>query len=146
MIPDLAGRTIEIIKIDYALQMWTEDNWFLRLASPVLVGRTGTPGQVLHVDGPDAPLPPELADLVGATITQLLVADGGDLVLQLGNRQLVAQAADDHETWEIAGHDGELLICTPGGALTYFPPVPGIGTPAGAGPTPPADVAPSAEA
>ena len=69
------------------------------------------------------PLPPTLDGVVGATITQLLVSEEGHLGVQLGDRQLSVRAADDYEAWQVAGQDGELLICTPGGKLAYFPPV-----------------------
>lgn len=133
VIPDFAGKVIEIVKIDYGLQLWTADNWFILLAGPVLVSNPGAGPREFDVDVPDSPLPPELEGVAGSTITQLLVAEGGHLGIQLGDRQLSVRAGDDYEAWEIAGHDGELLICRPGGELTYFPPVPGAGAP---GPTP----------
>jgi Family of unknown function (DUF6188) len=140
VIPDFTGKAIEIIKISGAVFLWTTDNWEIRLAGPVVVTGGDAAPVTIDVDDPaEVPLPPELAGLVGATITQLLVTEEGHLVLQLPDRQLLAQAAADYEAWQIAGHDGELLICTPGGDLTYFPPVPGIGTPRGTGPAPAED-------
>jgi hypothetical protein len=45
------------------------------------------------------------------------------LGVQLGDRQLPVRADDRYEAWQIAGPDGELLVCTPGGELVHFPPV-----------------------
>lgn len=123
MIPDFAGKVIEIVKIDYGLFMWTADNWEILLAGPVLARVADAPPVEVVVDLPDSPLPPQLSGLVGSTITQLLVTENGDLALQLGDQQLVARAAADYEAWQIAGFDGELLICRPGGELTHFSPV-----------------------
>lgn len=123
MIPDFAGKVIALTKIDFGLYLWTVDNWEILLAGAVLVSVDGQPTAVFDVDVADSPLPPELDGMVGLTITQLLVAEEGHLGLQVGNRQLTVRADDRYEAWQIAGHDGERLICTPGGELTYFPPV-----------------------
>jgi hypothetical protein len=142
VIPDFAGKVVEIVKVDSAFFLWTADNWEIRLAGPVAVSGGGAPPVEIDIEGPGGSLPAELDGVAGSTITQLLVAEGGSLIIRLGDRQLSARAAEDYEAWQIAGHDGELLICTPGGGLTYFPPVPGIGTPAGTG-SPSPDGAPS---
>jgi Family of unknown function (DUF6188) len=139
VIPDFAGKVIALAKIDYGLFLWTADNWEILLAGPVVVTGGGAPPREIDVDTPGSPLPPELDGVVGAAITQLLIADNGDLSIQLGDRQLGVHAADDYEAWQIAGQDGELLICAPGGGRTYFPPVPGIGTPRGTEPGRPED-------
>ena len=128
VIPDFAGKTILIARIDYGFYLWTADNWEIRLAGSVVVSAPGAQPVEIEVDLPDSPLPPEL-DLVGATITQLLVAEDGHLGVQLVDRQLTARVADDYEAWHIAGHDGESLICMPGGELAYFPPVRRDGAP-----------------
>jgi hypothetical protein len=123
VIPDFAGKTVLIARIDYGFYLWTADNWEIRLAGPVLVSAAGAQPAEIEVDVPDSPLPPELDGVVGATITQLLVAEDGHLGVQLGDRLLSARVADDYEAWQVAGQDGERLICMPGGELAYFPPV-----------------------
>ncbi len=123
VIPDLAGEFIVVAKIDYGLHLWTADSWEIVLAGPVLVSGTGTTPTEIEVDVAESPLPPQLADVVGATVAQLLVSEGGDLGVQLQDRQLSVRADDRYEAWQVAGPDGELLVCTPGGELAYFPPV-----------------------
>jgi hypothetical protein len=123
VIPDFAGKVIIIAKIDYGLHLWTADSWEIVLAGPVLVSGTGTAPTEIEVDVAESPLPPQLADVVGATVAQLLVSEGGDLGVQLEDRQLSVRADDRYEAWQVAGPDGELLVCTPGGELAYFPPV-----------------------
>ena len=123
MIPDFAGKSILIVKIDYGLYLWTADNWEILLAGPVQIHRPGGPPSLLEVDVPDGLLPDELAALVGSTITALLVAEDGHLGVQFGDLQLTMPASQMYEAWQVAGRDGELLICRPGGELAYFPPV-----------------------
>jgi Family of unknown function (DUF6188) len=123
VIPDFAGKVIVIAKIDYGFYLWTADSWEILLAGPVQIHRSGGPPTQLEVDVPDGPLPDELADVVGSTITQLLVAEDGHLGVQIGDLQLSMPAATSYEAWQIGGRDGELLICMPGGKLSYFPPV-----------------------
>lgn len=123
MIPDFAGKTILIAKIDYGFYLWTEDNWEIRIAGSVVISAGGAQRAEVEVDVPDSPLPPELDGMVGAAITRLLVAEDGHLGVQLADRQLTARVAEDYEAWHIAGDDGESLICMPGGELAYFPPV-----------------------
>jgi hypothetical protein len=135
VIPDFAGKVIIILKIDYGLYLWTADNWEIRLAGPVLVSSVGAPPTHIEVNVPDSPLPAALQGLVGSLITQLLVAEDGHLGVQLGDVQLSVRVADDYEAWQIAGHDGERLICMPGGELAYFPPVRLDGAPNAAEPT-----------
>jgi hypothetical protein len=135
VIPDFAGKTVLIAKIDYGFYLWTADNWEIRLAVSVVVSAAGAPPVEIEVDVPDSPLPPEL-DVVGATITQLLVAEDGHLGVQLADRQLTARVADDYEAWQIAGQDGERLICMPGGELVHFAPVRRDSTPSNTPPTP----------
>ena len=123
VIPDFAGRTITIIKLDYSLYLWTDDNWVIQLAGPVLVSIAGSAPTQIDVSVADSPLPAELDGVVGSTITNVLVTEDGHLGVQLGDRQLSVRAADMYEAWEIAGPNGERLISTPGGELTHFPPV-----------------------
>ena len=72
MIPDFAGRTIDIARLDWGLHMWTEDNWEILLEAPVTVALTsgadgGSPVTVqVNVEPRDLPAP--LAGVVGSTI------------------------------------------------------------------------------
>ena len=42
VIPDFAGKTITIVKVDFSLYLWTDDNWVIQLAGPVLVSSAGS--------------------------------------------------------------------------------------------------------
>ena len=123
-VPDLAGKVIVIARIDYGLFLWTEDNWEILLAGPVTVTGSGPAAATIDVDVPGVPLPHELAGLVGSTITRLVVGEDGRLDLHLGDRRLSVETDPDYESWQLSGHRGEMWICTPGGGLTHFPPLP----------------------
>jgi hypothetical protein len=125
VIPDLAGRTIDIARVDWGLHLWTDDNWEILLSEPVLVTTVdadGTHQTEIAVDVEPQPLPLPLDGIEGTTILQLLVSRQGHLGITLDDRQLTVAPAPKYEAWQIAGH-GELLICAPRGRLDYFPPL-----------------------
>lgn len=76
-------------------------------------------------------LPPPLEGLEGQPVTSLLVSREGHLGLTIGNRQLSVRAHAAYEARQLMGHDGERLICLPGGELAHFPPVRDAGGDAG---------------
>ena len=138
VIPDFAGKLVADARIDFGLHLRTTDDWRILLAAPILVSGPDLPPREIDVDVAEAPLPEELEAVVGMTITELLVADGGHLGIRLGDIRLSVRA-DDYEAWQIAGHHGERLICMPGGELAYFPPVSVINDPSGTAPRPDTD-------
>jgi hypothetical protein len=54
VIPDFAGKTVLIAKIDYGFYLWTADNWEIRLAVSVVVSAAGTQPVEIEVDVPDS--------------------------------------------------------------------------------------------
>lgn len=125
MIPDFAGKVIEIVKMDFGLRLWTDDNWEILLAGAVTVSSPGTAPETVVVDVEAGPVPSALEGLEGRTVSSLLVSREGHLGLTIGERQLSVRADPGYEAWQLAGHDGERLICMPGGELAHFPPVRG---------------------
>jgi hypothetical protein len=124
VIPDFTGKMIEIVKLDWSLQLWTDDNWQITLAATIVVTSAGPAGPVrVEVDPTvePGPVPDELGFLEGATITRMLVAEAGDLEISVAGHEVVVRADPDFEAWEIRGHRGEMLICAPGGELVHFP-------------------------
>lgn len=61
----------------------------------------------------------------GHKVSSLLVFREGHLGLTVGDQQLSVKARPAYEAWQLAGHDGERLICMPGGELAHVPPVRG---------------------
>jgi hypothetical protein len=100
--------------------IWTTDNWELDLNGPA---------HLLRADGlhdidsgtPQEQLPAELADLVGAEITEVLVAREGHLAVNFADAQLSVRSSPDYEAWQITGPAGERLVCMPGGELASWP-------------------------
>lgn len=126
MIPDFAGKVIEIVKLDRSLQMWTEDNWALIVSQPILVTTADNAGihQVeVSLDVEPGPLPDPLAGVEGATIVQMLISREGHLGIQLHDRHLTVSPSPRYESWQIAGRGGERLICWVGGRLEYYSPL-----------------------
>ena len=126
MIPDFAGQTIDIARIDWGLQMWTSENWAFVIERPIVVSTQRDGGIEKSTFDPsvaERPLPPELEPIVGARIDQVLVSAQGDLSIQLPGLHMTVPASEDYEAWEVIGPGGERLLSPPGGELMHFPPL-----------------------
>lgn len=123
MIPDFAGKVLEIVKLDFGLHLWTEDNWEIDLFSPLVV-KSADGSSVVEVDVPAGDLPEAIAFLEGAVIDAMVVDRDGTLGLAAAGREIEVRPLDSYEAWQVAGDNGERLICQPGGELAYFPPTP----------------------
>lgn len=131
MIPDYSGKTIEIIRLDGSVQLWTEDNWYIHFGGDPLVTVPGAePAEIDPGDPPDLeagetypPVPPLLAPFVGNTIRELCVSDDGDLSVTFNDTsQLSVKASENYEAWSLSGPRGELVVCMPGGKLAIWGP------------------------
>lgn len=123
VIPDLAGQTIDILRLDGSVQFWTSENWSTVLAtlSVALPGQDPVevdPGDpVDHDAGETYPdLPDVLKPFLGKTIHKASVNPRWDLHIEFtdGSRFDVP-AGWSYEAWELHGPGGELFICRPGG-------------------------------
>ncbi|MEX0428566.1 DUF6188 family protein [Nocardioides sp. DS6] len=127
MIPDFAGQTIDIVRIDWGLHLWTSENWEFVLSNTILITVQQEGGVEQHEFDPDVeerPLPPVLEPIVGARIEQVLVSKGGDLSIQLAGMHLTVPARPRYEAWQLAGGKGnEMFICMPRGELMHFSPL-----------------------
>jgi hypothetical protein len=63
-----------------------------------------------------------LAGWVGRRVTELRVDEGAGLHVGLGQHQLVVAAEPVHESWEIRGMDGGLMVCLPAGRISVWAP------------------------
>ena len=77
--------------------------------------------QVIDSGTPQEELPAALAELVGAEITEVLVAKEGHLAVNFADAQLSVRASADSEAWQLAGPTGERIVCMPGGGLASWP-------------------------
>ncbi|MEX0428568.1 DUF6188 family protein [Nocardioides sp. DS6] len=126
MIPDFAGQTIDIARIDWGLHFWTSENWEFVIECPIVVSVQRDDGVEQSAFDPavsERPLPPELEPIVGARIDQVLVSGAGDLSIQLPGLHLTVPATEMYEAWHVIGKRGEMFICSPGGELMHFPPL-----------------------
>ena len=101
--------------------------------------QVGAGGAGIHPVPSSAEVVRAAATLVGRPVTALTVDPAGGLTLACGETVLAVAADPHHESWEIRGMDGGLLVCLPGGAISLWTPtagrVPGQG-PAAARPQP----------
>ena len=122
MIPDMIGKTIEMIRFNYSLAIWTGDNWQLDLAGVTHITLEG--GSRVEID--TTLCQDELTDavrpLLGQAIIGTVVSSSGDLTITLSHAQVEVQAGDDHEAWQIYGPSGEIIVCMPGGELAIWGP------------------------
>jgi hypothetical protein len=120
VIPSFAGKVVHSIRLDYALTIWTTDNWELDLNGDAYLL---TAAGMTTIDSGQSvdELPESLAALVGAEITEVLVARDGHLAVNFKDAQLSVRAADDYEAWQITGPEGQRLVCMPGGELANWP-------------------------
>lgn len=121
MIPSFAGKTVLSIGLEYALKIWTTDNWELDLNGDATFLHAGGV-QVIDSGVPQPVLPPALAALVGAEITEVLIAKEGHLAVNFATAQLSVRASDDYEAWELFGPRGQGMVCLRGGELAVSPP------------------------
>ena len=124
MIPDMTGKTIEMIRFNYSLAIWTGDNWQLDLAGVTHITLEG--GSRVEID---------------TTLCQDELTDAGALhLVGLGDhrdsRVSNARRPDHHleprrwryrqvmahEAWQIYGPSGEIIVCMPGGELAIWGP------------------------
>lgn len=121
MIPSLAGETIEVARVDFALRLWT-DSWQLDLGGQLPFQDDGHADAVIDGDVQAEELPEPVSRLLGRRITRLSVSSSGDLTLELDAATLTCLADPDAEAWQLYGPKGEIIVCGPGGRLTEWGP------------------------
>jgi hypothetical protein len=120
VIPSFAGKVVHSIRLDYALMIWTTDNWEIDLNGETSLLRADGL-RTIDTGTPQEDLPEALASLVGAEITEVLVGREGHLAVNFADAQLSVRASADYEAWQITGPAGERLVCMPGGELASWP-------------------------
>lgn len=124
LIRELIGKTIEQIRSDFALKLYTTDGWEVLLAGDTSLTEARRPPVELDTEvAQDEPID-EVKPLLGQQITAAEVTPEGQLVLEFGGTRVVTRVGEDHEAWQIAGPDGERIICMPGGELAIWGPRP----------------------
>ncbi len=122
MIPDLIGKTVEIIRQNYALMLWTDDNWQIDLAGHTVLWHGDDDPRTIDTTVYRQELSEMVKPLLGAEISALTVSPDGDLSITVGGIHVNTSAGDDHEAWQISGPKGEKVVCMPGGELAIWGP------------------------
>lgn len=120
MIPDLAGRTLEVIRHNYVLMLWTDNNWEIDLEGRTFLRRTGADPVEIDTTLFQEELSEEVKPLLGATISAITTTERGDLLVTMDGMELRVEAGRDHEAWQVYGPDGEMYVCMPGGELAIW--------------------------
>ena len=118
----MTGKTIEMIRFNYSLSIWTNDNWQLDLAGITHITLEGRSPVEIDTTLCQDELTDEVRPLLGQAITKAAVSTTGDLAITLNHAQLEVKAGDDHEAWQLSGPDGEMVVCMPGGELAVWGP------------------------
>ncbi|WP_139142764.1 DUF6188 family protein [Humibacillus sp. DSM 29435] len=122
MTPDLRDQTIDSARLGYMLRLFTSGDWQIDIETDVVATRSNADPTPIRMNVPDAELPEHLAWLLGSTITEVAVADNGDLTIVLDTGRLTAEALSDYEAWQMYGPRGEIVVCGPGGRFTEWGP------------------------
>ncbi|WP_207555822.1 DUF6188 family protein [Intrasporangium flavum] len=122
MIPSLSDKVLEIAKLDFALMLWTEDNWQITLAGDAVIRRPDHVAEHVDTTAQEDQPPESVRALIGRKITGLSVSDRGDLTLSLDDFVIECPVGVDYESWQLNGPRGEIIVCGPGGRLTEWGP------------------------
>ena len=84
------------------------------------------PLSITGLEGTREPIEPQvverLNELVPATV-QAIAVQSGTLSIGLGGDvEIVVAPTDMYEAWQVNGSDGSLLVCMPGGGLSWWLP------------------------
>ena len=122
MIPDMTGKTVEIMRYNYCLSLWTADNWQLDLAGETTLQVDGQAPVAVDTELCQDELTDDVRPLLGKVITSVSVSPEGDLDIEFDDARLSVSAGYDYEAWQLSGPNGEKVICMPGGELAIWGP------------------------
>jgi hypothetical protein len=106
--PNLTGQTLVNVDRDHSLRLTTQEGWHIAIEGEELVDdkRRGA----------------ELYRAVGHPLSSFWIKDG---VLSISVRDALIHAVPHphYESWNIAGPEHQLVVCTPGGDMAVWDPV-----------------------
>ena len=105
MIPDLSGQTLVNVARDYTLRLTTQEGWEIAIEGEELVD--------------DKDLAVSLYTAIGKPIASFGIQDGV-LSFDVGEAHVRAVPDAKYESWNVAGPDKQLVVCTPGGELAIW--------------------------
>jgi len=105
MLPDLTGHSLVNVDRDYTLRLRTRDGWHVAIEGEELVD--------------DKDLAAALYGAIDKPITAFSIEDGV-LSISVGDAHILAVPHPKYESWNVAGPDKQLVVCTPGGELAIW--------------------------
>ena len=104
-VPDLTGQTLVNVDRDYSLRLTTQEGWHIAIEGEELVD--------------DKRLAAELYRAVGHPLSSFWIKNG---VLSISVRDALIHAVPHphYESWNIAGPEHQLVVCTPGGDMAVW--------------------------
>jgi hypothetical protein len=117
LLSSLPGRRLSQLCVGVGeLQLRFDHGQGVQLEGPITVAGGDTwPPQSLQ--GLALTLP-----LLNQEVDAAVVTEGGALSLTFGATTIRCEALESYEAWNWSGERGELVVCTPGGSLSIFPP------------------------
>jgi len=112
---------VQLIQIDFRLGLFLSDNSHkaqLYIASPCRL--TGQEANALLNPEESSSLAPALP-LFNARVTGISIRHTGHLRVQFGDGRVLEVTPDDaYEAWELGCSIGFMMVCCPGGDVSYF--------------------------
>lgn len=116
----LAGRTIESLLIEYTVVVRLTGGYVLVVESPLVLTTGDSTTEVDPADDP-GDVENSLRWLVGMTVASSPAEPSGALTVVFDEGTRLTVAVDpDYEAWHVAGPDGSLVVCMPGGQLAIW--------------------------
>ena len=117
---NLVSSTVVSELIGSSVLLELSGDRFVRIESPFVLVAEGTTVSLAPEDDPGEEFAP-VRTLVGQSIVASKAGDEGRLSLTFdGGARLEVPPDADYEAWNIAGPNGYMVVCTPGGELMVW--------------------------
>lgn len=114
----LDGRAVVSVENDYTVRMKLTGGHFICVESPFTLDDLALSPE----DDPDEAFAP-VRHLTGQRVETATADDTGTLSVTFrSGTQLVVEPDAHYESWNVAGPDGALIVCMPGGKLAQWTP------------------------
>ena len=119
LIRSLVGRRVIRVEVGSGVHLGLDGapQYTITVECPLLI--TG-------LEGAREPIEPQvverLTELVPATVQAIAVQSGTLSIGLAGAVEIVVTPTDMYEAWQVNGNDGSLLVCLPGGGLSWWLP------------------------
>jgi hypothetical protein len=120
-VPDLTNQRITRVCFDYGVTLLTDAGYELRISTELML-TTGA-ADPLRIDPEASTTAAPLLTLLHDEVLATEIAPSGSLLLRFSaGRTLRVEPHPRYEAWTLAGRDGPLAVCSPGGGLVTWDP------------------------